>query len=121
MESKHGYSALYTPRLKGPTDEQVVAAQQIVDDRYAAIKEQKQNSIIECQSCGGMHRIQDLTYIQTHFYIRPHGCTGGDYWKQGEGQYRCPACSHLNRLYKSPEVVELKSYFKSVEDRHDDR
>lgn len=47
------------------------------------------------------------------------GCTGGDYWKQGEGQFECPKCGHVNRLYDRPDVVELKRYFASVEDVYD--
>lgn len=39
-----------------------------------------------CRGCGAHFPIAKAKFIQTHFYIEPHGCTGGDYWKQGEGQ-----------------------------------
>lgn len=83
------------------------------------------NSIVICTSqiatgkgCGAHLHIADLTYIQTHFYIAPHSCTEGDYWKQGEGAFICPACGHRNRLYDSPAVEALKRYFKDYKEEH---
>jgi transcription initiation factor IIE alpha subunit len=60
-----------------------------------------------------------LTYIQTHFYVSPWGCTGGDFWKQGEGQFDCPKCGYKNRLYDRKEFQELKHYFKDIIDEHE--
>jgi hypothetical protein len=40
-----------------------------------------------------MTQIRSLTYIQTHWYETPYGCTGGDLWREGEGQFDCPKCS----------------------------
>jgi len=53
---------------------------------------------IECASCGGRHAVKDLTAVQTHWYVSPHGCTGGDYWKEGEMQFVCPRTGVRNRL-----------------------
>lgn len=84
-------------------------------------------SLIQCSNfaatgkgCGAWSKINTLTYIQTHWYTAPHGCTGGDYWNQGEGQWICPECQHLNRLYNSPEIENLKPHFKCVENKHKD-
>lgn len=41
--------------------------------------------------CGHSHRIKDCTAILTHWYTRPHGCTGGDYWNSGELHILCPS------------------------------
>lgn len=68
--------------------------------------------------CGAELNVSDLVYIQTHWYTPPSGCTGGDYWNVGEGQFVCPQCGARNRLYERPEVEKLKRYFKSVEDKH---
>ncbi len=65
---------------------------------------------------GHPHEIRDLVYLQTHWYVSPHGCTGGDYHRPGEGQYVCPTCGKYNRLYDKPEIEALKPYFKSVTD-----
>lgn len=64
--------------------------------------------------CGRSTQIRKLIYIQTFFYIRPHGCTEGDYWKRGEGQFDCPHCGHRNRLYDRPGLVKLKHLFKDT-------
>lgn len=71
------------------------------------------------QGCGAWTPVSRLVYIQTHWYTHPHGCTGGDYWNQGEGQWVCPKCGHRNRLYESPFVAELKRFFKGVHDTYD--
>jgi hypothetical protein len=69
--------------------------------------------------CGTKHKVNDLTYIQTHWYTPPSGCTDGDYWNQGEGQFICPTCGELNRLYERPAVMALKSFFKEVQNSYE--
>jgi hypothetical protein len=85
-----------------------------------------ENSTVTClgwtvgaRGCGAILPVKELTYIQTHWYTEPSGCTGGDYWNQGEGQFVCPKCGEKNRLYERPAVAALKPYFKNVENRHD--
>jgi hypothetical protein len=87
----------------------------------------KQEATVKClgwtvgvaRHCGTMLPIKNLAYIQTHWYTEPYGCTGGDYWNQGEGQFTCPVCGELNRLYERPDVVALKGFFKTVVDVYD--
>ncbi len=71
------------------------------------------------RGCGAWTRVGNLVYIQTHWYVPPRGCNEGDYWKQGEGQWQCPKCGHMNRLYATPEVAKLKHLFKGVKDTYD--
>ena len=119
--------AYFAPPLGGPTDDQVRAAEAVLDSREDALAEQTRGTLVKCTSqvatgkgCGTLHAIKDLTYIQTHWYTSPHGCSGGDYWNRGEGQFICPSCGHRNRLYASPEVEVMKQHFKSVEDTYRD-
>lgn len=83
------------------------------------------HTLVKCTSnnhgkgCGQALEIGELEYIQTHWYTPPHGCSGGDYWNLGEGQFVCPHCGHLNRLYDRPEIEGLKRLFKSVVDQYD--
>jgi rubrerythrin len=77
-------------------------------------------TVVVCGECGYGHEIVTLTYIQTHWYTRPRGCTGGDYWSPGEGQWTCPTCDARNRLYKLPEIEALKDHFLCVVDEHED-
>lgn len=70
------------------------------------------------KGCQKRARIGNLIYIQTNYYVEPHGCMGGDYWRKGEGKYVCPFCGTINRLSYREEVVELKEYFKEVLEIH---
>lgn len=64
-----------------------------------------------CRHCISECAISALVYIQTHWYVRPSGCSDGDYFTPGEGQWDCPACGHNNRLYNNPEIEALKHLF----------
>ena len=76
-------------------------------------------SIGKGKGCGKKTQIMNLIYIQTHWYTAPHGCSGGDYWNAGEGQFDCPKCGYRNRLYDRPKIMELDRYFKSIENVHE--
>ncbi len=71
------------------------------------------------KGCGKKSRIGNLVYIQTHYYVSPYSCSGGDYWNEGEGQFDCPKCGHRNRMYDRPEVMELDLYFGSRQNVYD--
>lgn len=71
------------------------------------------------KGCGMGMYIKDLEYIQTYWYESPYGCTGGDNWYQGEGNFNCPHCGHRNRLYDRKEIQELKHLFKSTVEEYE--
>lgn len=78
-----------------------------------------EGSTVGDNGCGAKLKISDLVYIQTHWYTPPSGCTDGDYWNSGEGQFECPKCEKLNRLYERPEVEKLRQYFKEVRNTYE--
>jgi len=86
---------------------------------HKELKAAKGRQLIACSLCRKRSKVSNLTYIQTHFYVYPHGCVGGDYWSPNEGQYECPFCKHINRLYDRPKVVSLKGSFKEVVNTHE--
>ena len=61
--------------------------------------------------CRRFFSLSDLTYRQTIWY-----CSSGDYWNDGEGQFKCPGCGTINRLYERPAIKKLKRYFGKVEE-----
>jgi len=71
-------------------------------ERLARLKDSERRLLrrvsVKCHECGATHAIGALTYIQTHWYVRPSGCTDGDYYNNGEGKWDCPACGLVNRL-----------------------
>lgn len=48
--------------------------------------------------CGRTIMLSSVPLVQTHFYIEPHSCSGGDYWKAGERNLVCPKCSVRHRM-----------------------
>lgn len=116
----------YQPPLGGPDAAAVEVARAVVARREEAIIEQKRETLLICTSqhatgkgCGQSQKVRDTVYIQSHWYVQPYGCTGGAYWKQGEGRFRCNTCGHVNRLYDSPEIEAMKTFFASVEESYD--
>lgn len=117
----------FIPALSGPSEEEVAKAREILEAHKKAIKEQHRNTLLQCttqvatgKGCGAYTSIKDLVYIQTHWYTPPYGCTGGDYWSQGEGKWICPECQHVNRLYETPEIEERYHHFKEIKKVYDD-
>lgn len=89
-------------------------------DQVAFLVEQKNEVLcqtrVDCPVCNKPFMICESEYLQTHWYVEPHGCTGGDYWNAGEGNCVCPNCKARLRLYNCPELVKLKTLFKSIKD-----
>lgn len=75
----------------------VEAARAALATAEAALNEERRSRLILCR-CGEMHAIRDLHLIIKHWYTEPHGCTGGDYWTEGEWRFVCPVTSVENRL-----------------------
>lgn len=81
-------------------------------------------TLVRCESssagkgCGMAMEVRELTYLQTHWYEPPHGCTGGDYWSPGEGQFVCIHCGVRNRLYNRKPIEALKDHFKGVQQEY---
>lgn len=73
------------------------------------------NTVGATNGCGEWIPVGQIVYIQTHWYTPPSGCSGGDYWNNGEGQFICPKCGVENRLYERPQVEALREYFKEVQ------
>lgn len=103
----------------------ITTAKQMIDLRMAQLREAQYqlraaigNSFLTCLSCKKKSKVSTITLIQTHWYVAPQGCTGGDYWNAGEKQYNCPKCGHRNRDYNHPEFKEASKHedaFKCVE------
>lgn len=76
---------------------------------------------LKCRHCKRSFPVGELTHIQTHDYIPPRGCTEGDYWIEGEGEWQCPKCKHrrTNRSYFDARIQELKPYFKARIEEHE--
>ena len=105
--------------------EELMAEKEVLTSKLKAVNSDidllKSKTLVRCeppQGCGYGFEIRELEYIQTHYYVLPRGCTEGDYWSPSEGQWKCPKCTFTNRLYNKPDIVKLKSLFKSVLDSY---
>ena len=94
----------------------VSRAEVSLQERMKALSALKESSIVECYSCDAELTVKDLIYIQYYNYVKPYGCTEGDYWQEHEGSFYCPECGEENRLYNRKEVADLRKYFKSIDD-----
>lgn len=72
-------------------------AQRAIARAKETIRLTRQRRRILC-SCEKRHAIGALELLVTHWYVEPHGCTGGDYWEEGEWQFVCPINGTRNRL-----------------------
>ena len=97
--------------MKTPLDAEILAA----ETRLAELKQERDVLLAQtklyCVECMQSHPISKYTYLQTHWYVEPYGCSGGDYYKQGDGECVCP-CTAVLRLYQLPEIMALKRLFK---------
>jgi hypothetical protein len=118
--------------------EQLDALSKERDKLLDALDKEHANKQIRC-ICGKMHRIKNCEAIQTYWYTSPHGCTGGDYWNEGELRFVCPDDPEvINRLLFSSSYAvpydkrehyahnaedqfkrKYKRLFKSVTDDYD--
>lgn len=90
--------------------------------------------MIPCAACERRHQIGKLDAIATHFYVRPSGCTDGDYWREGQWHFVCPNTGVRNRLLFQCSWEEeqhgvdaeaafksrFRSAFKSMVEEHND-
>jgi len=74
------------------------------------------------KGCGLKTKLNNLTYIITHYYIPPRGCSGGAYYAEGEGNWVCSHCNHRNRMIDDSEKVleNFKHLFMKVEEEYDE-
>lgn len=113
-------------------DEQVAAIDEKIAELQAKRDAVQRTRPLTCYHCKQQSVISTLTYIQTHWYERPYGCSGGDRWRQGEGQFECPHCSQINRLLRTGEtnryiirdgkhagVERLQRYFAATVETYD--
>jgi len=84
-------------------------------------KEIQKGSCIKCRKCSTISQIRNLGYRQIHYYVRPSGCTEGDYWAESAGEVICPNCKIVIRLYDIPKIMELKWLFKNIDKVYDHR
>ncbi len=106
-------------RLEG----NVERAERAVERRRAELLDhRRENMELRCRGdyagknkgCGAILRPKDVTYIRTYWYEGPYGCTDGDIWHIGEGQFNCPKCGARTRLYDLPEFNQKEHLFKNV-------
>lgn len=68
-----------------------------VEELNIKLSKIRSNKSFRC-GCGKMHKIKDCSVIQAHEYVSPHGCSGGDYWREIEIQVICPETDNKNRF-----------------------
>ncbi len=117
---------LYEEIMRDLTLKLARAKNKVDDLSEKILSHQRENQVLVCRGdhagpgkgCGTELRPCDVVYIRTHWYESPHGCTGGDTWHEGEGQFDCPKCGKRSRLYDDPRFNQKPALFKSAVDEH---
>ncbi len=74
----------------------------------AARDEVQRRKMWWCYNCEKRTPINNITATQEHWYVSPHGCTGGDYWKDSDEYWViCPKCSETSRICDT--FVQIRS------------
>ncbi len=95
--------------------------------------EAARRKILSCAYCRKVSAIFLWVFVQKHSYVRPYGCTEGDYWNRDEADVCdiiCPKCGKANYVYNHPQkenILKLlktpglcaTNIFHKVEERHD--
>ena len=90
----------------------VQAAEKALASARTSLREKRSRRRIMC-SCGKHHAIGRLDLLVTHWYTGPHGCTGGDYWNEGEWQFICPVTGVRNRLLFNDYDLDWKDHSRT--------
>jgi hypothetical protein len=60
----------------------------------------RSNKMIQCPKCKKKTRLNKATVIDKYHYVRPSGCSGGDYHTFSNEYYLyCEKCDTFNRVY----------------------
>ena len=102
-------------------DQTIKRTKQILSNLRKQRDEKNSRKFVICGKCKKKTQIRKTVFIQTHWYVTPEGCCGGDYWNVGEAQFLCTKCGIRNRLLseKSKELVAFKLLFYKVFEEHD--
>ncbi len=102
-------------KLNGELEELERQKKEVRAKQLKAIK----SSLVKCSyaNCGKTSKLSGWIFIQRHWYISPHGCMGGDYWKKSKTEvcnFVCPKCGGEHYIFNHPQrdkIVDLVDNF----------
>lgn len=66
--------------------------------------------LIRCRECRVASRLSSWGFVQKMYYVRPSGCTEGDYWVPRDTEtcdIVCPKCGERNYIYNHPQKERI--------------
>jgi len=73
------------------------------------LAEARGRRLLQCGACSIKSPARKWVVFQKEYYISPHGCSSGDYWRDGEKDINCPKCGTWNRcIFKHGKSVAKK-------------
>lgn len=73
---------------------------------------------IKCLGCGKVHKATNIDLLELEHYVRPSGCTDGDYWAHSEYFILCEQCGFALTI---PKDVRYELPATSAKTIHMDR
>lgn len=98
-----------------------------IDKEIAALRERKvqllKNKTIKCPKCEKRTALKNATIISNYHYVKPYGCTEGDYWTFSDNyHYYCNKCGNFTRTYimSWEKKGESKMYLNTQKQKEED-
>jgi Zn finger protein HypA/HybF involved in hydrogenase expression len=88
-------------------------------ERLSVLHQQEIKAIkevsLKCEHCNYTQKIGSTPILQYCGYVKPHGCTNGDYYKaHAELYFLCPECGDLNIIDSQYPEYELLSHSENL-------
>jgi hypothetical protein len=90
-----------------------------IKDAQEELAEARGRRLLRCLECRKVSQFKAWTLSQMMFYVRPHGHSGGDYWKYWEPEkyeLTCPKCKKVSQFGEYS--VDRETYALVREYRH---
>ncbi len=65
-------------------DEKIASAEAKLKRVQEELLHLKKRQTITCNSCKAKPKLDSIILQVIQYYVSPHGCTGGDYWTEGD-------------------------------------
>lgn len=96
---------------------QIENHEETIDQLREELHEAKGEQFFTCSNCTRRSKVNKLTLVKQHWYVEPHGCTGGDYWKFSEYAVVCGKCDTPIRVYDKSKYRDDDGMFAFVQER----
>ena len=100
--------------------DRIAREKQTLNNRLSELRKQKlaalRRTFLKCRACKKTSRLSNWVFLQTVWWVPPHGCTEGGYWRDEDVDtcfVGCPNCQANIYIYNDPQKDKLRKMAKS--------